>query len=127
MSAPRRAGRTTAGLSPADTPVFVREAEYLTYARLLLAQHRPADAQTLLANLERYARNGGLHGSLITVCVLQAQAQQALGQRAQALACLEEAVRLAAPEGYRRAFLDERAGRARAPARRAPRGPRLRG
>ena len=95
-----------AGLSPTDTPVFVREAEYLTYARLLLAQHRPDDAQRLLASLERYARNGGLHGALITVCVLQAQAQQALGQRAQALACLAEAVRLAAPEGYRRAFLD---------------------
>jgi len=95
-----------AGLSPTDTPVFVREAEYLTYARLLLAQHRPDDARRLLASLERYARNSGLHGTLITVCVLQAQAEQALGQRAQALACLAEAVRLAAPEGYRRAFLD---------------------
>ena len=95
-----------AGLSPTDTPVFVREAEYLTYARLLLAQPRPDDARTLLASLERYARNSGLHGTLITVCVLQAQAEQALGQRAQALACLGEAVRLAAPEGYRRAFLD---------------------
>jgi LuxR family maltose regulon positive regulatory protein len=96
-----------AGLSPADTPVFVREAEYVTYARLLLAQDRPAEARTLLANLESYARNGGLQRSLITIGVLQARAQQALGQKAQALASLEGAVRLAAPEGYRRAFLDE--------------------
>ena len=95
-----------AGLSSTDTPVFVREAEYLTYARLLLAQPRPDDARTLLASLERYARNSGLHGTLITVYVLQAQAELALGQRTQALACLGEAVRLAAPEGYRRAFLD---------------------
>ncbi len=95
-----------AGLSPTDAPVFVREAEYITYGRLLLAQHRPDDARTLLASLERYARNGGLDGALITVCVLQAQAQQALGQRPQALACLAEAVRLAAAEGYRRALLD---------------------
>ena len=56
-----------AGLSPADTPVFVREAEYFTYARLLLAQNRPAEARTLLANLESYARNGGLGRTLITV------------------------------------------------------------
>jgi len=97
----------TAGVSPTDSPVFVREAEYFTYARLLLAQNRPAEARTLLANLERYARNGGLDKSLVTVCILQALAQQALGQKEQAIACLEEAVRLAAPEGYRRAFLDE--------------------
>jgi LuxR family maltose regulon positive regulatory protein len=97
----------TAGLSPTDSPVFLREAEYFTYARLLLTQNRPAEVQTLLANLESYARSGGLGRSLITVCVLQARAQQALGQRAQALACLEKAVRLAVPEGYRRAFLDE--------------------
>jgi LuxR family maltose regulon positive regulatory protein len=97
----------TAGVSPTDSPVFVREAEYFTYARLLLAQNRPAEARTLLSNLERYARSGGLVRSLITVHILQALAQQALGQKEQAMACLEEAVRLAAPEGYRRAFLDE--------------------
>jgi LuxR family maltose regulon positive regulatory protein len=97
----------TAGLSPADAPTFLREGEYFTYARLLLAQHRPADAQTLLAHLEDYARSSGLVLSLITVCILQAAARRALGQKDQALACLEEAVRLAAPEGYRRAFLDE--------------------
>jgi LuxR family maltose regulon positive regulatory protein len=97
----------TAGLSPTDSPVFLRETEYCTYARLLLAQNRPAEARTLLANLEGYARSGGLCRSLITVCILQARAQQALGQKEQALARLAEAVRLAAPEGYRRAFLDE--------------------
>jgi LuxR family maltose regulon positive regulatory protein len=85
----------------------LREVEYFTYARVLLAQNRPAEARTLLANLERYARNGGLYRTLITVNILQARAQQAPGQKEQALARLEEAVRLAAPEGYRRAFLDE--------------------
>lgn len=93
------------GLSPADTPDFARESDYVTYARLLLAQGRPADARTLLTSLERYARNNGLAGSLITIGVLQAQAQQALGQKTEALACLAEAVRLAAPEGYRSAFM----------------------
>jgi len=95
-----------AGLAPTDTPTFVREAEYVIYARVLLAQDRAAEARTLLANFERYARQAGLAGTLITVCVLQAQSAQALGQRAPALAPLAEAVRLAAPEGCRRAFLD---------------------
>jgi LuxR family maltose regulon positive regulatory protein len=97
----------SAGLLLTDSPDLSREAEYLTYARVLLAQKRPAEVLTLLANLERYARSSGLVRSLITVCILQALAQLAQGEKVQALACLEEAVRLAAPEGYRRAFLDE--------------------
>jgi len=95
-----------AGLAPTDTPTFVREAEYVIFARALLAQDRAVEARTLLANFERYARQGSLDGTLITVCVLQAQTALALGQRAPALASLAEAVRLAAPEGCRRAFLD---------------------
>jgi LuxR family maltose regulon positive regulatory protein len=97
----------SAGLSPTDSPDFSREAEHFTYARVLLAQKRPAEAQMLLSSLERYARGSGLVRSLITICILQALVQQALGRKEQALVCLEEAVRLAAPEGYRRAFLDE--------------------
>ena len=96
-----------AGLSPSDPPNFLREAEYFTYARWLLHQNRLEEAQTLLASLERFAREGGLRRSLITVHILQALAQQARGQTEQSLACCEEAVRLAAPEGYRRVFLDE--------------------
>ena len=94
------------GLSPADLPDLVREAEYFTYVRVLLVQKRTDEARALLANLERYARSSGLVRSLITVCVLKALAQLAF-EKEQAMACLEEAVRLAAPEGYRRAFLDE--------------------
>jgi len=97
----------SARLLPTDLPDLSRETEHLTYARVLLAQKRPAEARTLLANLEDYARSGGLVRSLITVCILQALAQLAQGEKEQALARLEEAVRLAAPEGYRRAFLDE--------------------
>lgn len=97
----------SSGLSPADTPTFLREAEYLTYARVLVAEQRLDEAQVLLASLEGYARSSGLVRSLITVRILQAVAVQALGQEEQAVVHLEEAVRLAAPGGYRRAFLDE--------------------
>ncbi len=97
----------SAGMAPTGWPSHARESEYLTYARLLLAQDRPEDAQRLLANLEQFASEGGRLRSLITIRILQALAQLASGDREQALLLLEEAVRLAAPEGYRRAFLDE--------------------
>jgi LuxR family maltose regulon positive regulatory protein len=97
----------TAGLSPSDMPNPFREGEYTTYARLLLAQNRLEEADTLLANFEHFAREGGRHRSLITVYTLQALSQQAHRQSKQALTFLEKALLLAAPEGYRRAFLDE--------------------
>jgi LuxR family maltose regulon positive regulatory protein len=97
----------SAGLSPTDPPDPLHEAAHLTYARLLLAQNRLAEVQVLLDRYERFAREGERYRSLITVCILKAQAWHALGQDEQAGACLVEALRLAAPEGYMRAFLDE--------------------
>jgi len=97
----------TAGLSPADAPNPLREGDYFTYARLLLAQKRLAEADTLLTNYEQFAHGGGRMRSLITVYILQALLQQARGNGKQAHARLGMALRLAAPEGYRRAFLDQ--------------------
>jgi len=94
-------------LSPADTPQFAREGEYFTFARLLLAQDQPAEAQALLDSLEQFAQARGLNRSLLTVHILRAQAERALGREAEALACLEKALHLAAPAGYLRAFLDD--------------------
>jgi LuxR family maltose regulon positive regulatory protein len=97
----------TAGLSPADTPQFAREGAYFTLARLLLARDRPAEARVLLANLEQYAQARSLHRSLLAAHILRARAERALGEETETLAHLEKALRLAAPAGYHRAFLDE--------------------
>ncbi|UCC64332.1 MAG: hypothetical protein JSV36_04555, partial [Anaerolineae bacterium] len=97
----------TAELSPADAPQFAREGEHFTLARLLLAQDRLVEARALLVNLEQFARARGLRRSLLTVHILHAQAERSLGQEAEALACLENALHLAAPAGYLRPFLDE--------------------
>jgi LuxR family maltose regulon positive regulatory protein len=97
----------TAGLSPADRPQFALEGGYFTLARLLLAQNRPAEALVLLANLEEFAQARGLSRSLLTVHILRAQAEGSLGRDAEALTSLEHALRLAAPAGYLRAFLDD--------------------
>lgn len=95
------------GQSMAGPPDLVREDGYLTYTRVLLAQKRTDEARALLTQLERSARTSGRVRSLITICILKALAQIESGQKEQALASLDEAVRLAAPEGYGRAFLDQ--------------------
>ncbi len=97
----------SAKLTPADTPHPFHEFVHFVYVRLLLAQNRPEDARTLLATMERSAQEGGRRRKLITIYLQQALVQQALGHQEQALARVESALRLAAPEGYRRAFLDE--------------------
>jgi LuxR family maltose regulon positive regulatory protein len=93
--------------SPADAPHFWDELPYFTYIRLLLAQKRLEDAQTLLTTMQRSAEQAGRCRKLITIYLQQAAVQQTLGQRQEALPNVEKALRLAAPEGYCRAFLDE--------------------
>ena len=97
----------SAGLSPDDVPHRWNEYPYVVYVRLLLAQDRLQDAQKLLATMEGVARTSQRLRSLITVYLQQALVYQALGRERQALARVVEALRLAAPEGYHRAFLDE--------------------
>ncbi len=96
-----------AQLIPADMPAHWFEPVYTTYARLLLAQNRLEEAQTLLTTTARSAQQGGRLRHLITANLQQALVQRALGHPQEALALVEGALRLAAPEDYRRAFLDE--------------------
>jgi LuxR family maltose regulon positive regulatory protein len=96
-----------AALTPADPPHRWNEIPTFTYVRLLLAQNRPQEARALLVAMERSAQQAERHRSLITICLQQALVDQALGHHQQALARVEDALRLAAPQDYRRAFLDE--------------------
>jgi len=96
-----------AGLSPNDPITSQREQSYFVYARILITQERYNDARLVLNNLERFARERERYGSLITVLILQALFRLALTGIQDAIPCIEEAIKLAAPEGYFRAFLDE--------------------
>jgi len=96
-----------AELTPADAPHYWNELVYFTYVRLLLAQGQLEEARTLLATMERSARQGGRNRKLITIYLQQALVEQATGREKQALARVENGLRLAAPEDYRQAFLDE--------------------
>ncbi len=97
----------SAGFSPVDIPHHWDEFPYFAYARLLLAQNRLGDAQQLLDTMERAASTGERRRKLITVYLLQAVVHLAAGHTEKAVARVEQALELAATEGYLRAFLDE--------------------
>ena len=102
------------GLSADDDLSYLREFEHITLARVLLAQDQGEraersvqDATRLLERLLLAAEEGGRTGRVIEILVLQALADQLLGDVPAALAALERAMMLAEPEGYVRVFADE--------------------
>jgi LuxR family maltose regulon positive regulatory protein len=105
----RAAARWTqaAGLSPDDQPDYPREPAYLVLVRVLLAQHDPGPARTLVQRLLDAAVSQGRTGSIIEIQALRALALAACGDEAGALGALTEALALACPRGYVRIFADE--------------------
>ena len=102
------------GLSAQDEPSYLREFEHLTLARILLAQYRVDQDETvfqelrgLLDRLLEAAETGGRAGSANEISVLQALAFEAHGQAEPARAALEHALVQAEPEGAVRLFVDE--------------------
>jgi LuxR family maltose regulon positive regulatory protein len=92
----------------------MREFEYITLARIRIAQIKRAgeaaliaEAMGLLERLLQAAEAGGRTGSAIEILILQALAHQAQGNSWPALVPLERALTLAEPEGYVRIFVDE--------------------
>ncbi|AEK45105.1 LuxR family transcriptional regulator [Amycolatopsis mediterranei S699] len=77
--------------------------EQLTRARLLIARGSPTAALDVLGVIEDRARAEGRDGSLVAILVVSALARR--GEPAREL--LARAVEIAAPDGYRRTFLDE--------------------
>jgi LuxR family maltose regulon positive regulatory protein len=101
-------------LSAHDDLTYLREAEHITLARVLLAEYEkgravPAihEAMELLDRLLQAAEAGGRTGSVIEILVLLALAHQAQGNIPGALVPLERALTLAEPRGYVRMFVDE--------------------
>jgi LuxR family transcriptional regulator, maltose regulon positive regulatory protein len=102
------------GLSACDEPSYRREEQYLTRARVLIAQGQPGpmnscldDALGLLDRLFKAAEGAGRMGSVIEILALRALALQARQEWSESLPTLESALTLAEPEGYVRVFVDE--------------------
>jgi LuxR family maltose regulon positive regulatory protein len=101
-------------LSVDDAPSYLREFEYVTLARVLIARYKSDqgtgsihEAIGLLERLLQAAEEGGRMGSVIEILALLALAHAAQGDIPLALVSLERALTLAEPEGYVRIFLDE--------------------
>jgi LuxR family maltose regulon positive regulatory protein len=94
-------------LAADDRPDYPHERAYLVLVRVLLAEQAPEPALGLLGRLRDLAVAEGRAGSLVEVEALRALGLAAAGDEVGALAALAEAVRLAAPEGYVRVFVDE--------------------
>jgi LuxR family maltose regulon positive regulatory protein len=84
----------------------IRDRGRQTWARVLVATGEPAEALRILEPLAVEQRAGARFGRLVATLVATAIAHDRSSDRAAATAALEEAVTLAADEGYRRAFLD---------------------
>jgi LuxR family transcriptional regulator, maltose regulon positive regulatory protein len=102
------------GLSPEGDPYYPREREYLTFARVRIAQGRedPAgpflsEALHLLERLREDAETKTRLGSTLEILLVQALAFSAQGKETEALTVLQRAITLAEPEGYIRLFVDE--------------------
>ena len=95
------------GLSLEREVSHVREREYLTLVRVLIAWRRLDEARQWLANLLQLAEAQGRTGSVIELLLLQAEALHASGEVNQAIEQLSRVLSLAEPEGYIRLFVDE--------------------
>ena len=94
----------------ADKNASVREllqGEALTLTRLYLGQHRSEKALEMLNYLHDQVKKRGQMRRVIEVLALKALALQKEGQLDLALQAIGEALALAEPEGYQRAFVDE--------------------
>jgi LuxR family transcriptional regulator, maltose regulon positive regulatory protein len=83
------------------------ELQYVTLARLLIAQGKHDEVSKLLDRLLEAAEAGGRGRTVIEVLVLKALALRAQNDEPGALATLRRALTLAEPEGYVRIFSDE--------------------
>jgi LuxR family maltose regulon positive regulatory protein len=86
---------------------YIALIEYLTLARILIAQGQLDETSRLLQHLLEAAETGGRTSRVIEILILQALALQAQGDTDQAITTLEQALTIAEPGGFIRIFVDE--------------------
>jgi LuxR family maltose regulon positive regulatory protein len=96
----------TSGLKPDDEFRYEQEYEYMTLARVLIAQNKAEQAVPLLDRLITSADGAGRNGQLITYLSLQSLAHHNLEDKDNALNYLSRALELGEPQGYTRTFVD---------------------
>ena len=97
----------TCGIAIDEQPPYVREAEAVILAQVLLILGQSVQTSRLLGHLLAAAESGQRWGRAVEVLALLSLAQQAQGEDENAAATLRRALALAEPEGYLRTFLDQ--------------------
>jgi LuxR family maltose regulon positive regulatory protein len=85
---------------------FLRAVETITLAVVRIAQGRPDEALEILEPMIKMAEARGWRRYVIEILILQALAQQDIGDTASALQSLEYALSLAEQEGFVRIFVE---------------------
>jgi LuxR family maltose regulon positive regulatory protein len=97
----------TRELNHNDELTHQNAADYIALVRILIAQGRQEQTLSLLQRLFKTTEPGGDRSRTLEILLLQALALQAQGDTDQAVAVLHQALTLAEPSGFFRAFLDE--------------------
>ena len=102
----RESEQPGSGATAVQAPL-AHERKEVARARMLLAQQRPAEALSLLEPLRGRTEQQERWSHVIEIKILQALAHAQRHEAQKALTVLAQAVHLAEPEGYIRAFVDE--------------------
>jgi len=89
-----------------DALTYLREFEYVTFARVLLARGLHTEALYLLKRIQINAVADGRNNHVIAVLIVIALAHRAQGDDAQAQDAIDQAFRLAVSGRYLRSFID---------------------
>jgi len=86
---------------------YLQENDYITFARLLIAQKNYGDAESLIARLLDFSESAERNTRVLELMILQAIVKQEQGHSIQAAQIMMRALEIAEPQGYQRLFLDE--------------------
>jgi LuxR family maltose regulon positive regulatory protein len=94
-------------LDPYLPPTYGRQREYLTYARLLIADERPDLALSILAANADLADAQGRIADVLQISLLQALAHKCEGDHIAAMVALHRSLAIGETGGFARVFADE--------------------
>lgn len=90
-----------------DTTRNSKQARQVALIRYLLAQSNFTEALVLINDLLPEIENQGMYERLIEVLILKSLAYYQIGESKLAVQSISQSLKLAAPEGYRRFFVEE--------------------
>ncbi len=91
---------------PERLPIYLREVQQISLARVHLARQQPEQALATLAGLEEQAHTAGRLAQAIEICLLKALVWQAQAESTAALESFARSLSWAEPAGYVRLFLE---------------------